>query len=54
MTKKIYIDIIDSERIDISSGYSPTKSTFSPYYFKTALLAYASATEVSSTNLFIQ
>jgi len=30
---------------DKFTGYSPTKSTFSPYYFKTNLLAYGTATE---------
>ena len=28
-----------------ATGYSPTKSVFSPYYFKTNLLSYGSATE---------
>jgi hypothetical protein len=27
------------------SGYSPSKSEFRPYYFKTTLLAYGTATE---------
>jgi hypothetical protein len=27
------------------SGYSPSKSTFSPYYFKTTLLAYGTAAD---------